>query len=279
MIPALLQRAKKRDWFLAALAAFVLTFLSCIHQNRELSLSDDSRFWQFAVVGFVSFASLGCVFILEHFWMAATLIAAGGACVFLYTPETRALYLYAALPAVLTVFFLRYVPWTEQTDRWKLPVGGVYLAAELAGLICLGWKLTASNALLLRDLLPITNLFGRLENNHYGLLALIVLFALFAVFGFRRGRKQVYEKAPEQTGNKKSRQKTRRQNLSGGSAVLWLRYAAVCLFFLFVILSFTLFYKELFLPVPSFVNLAAVFVVAAYMASDGTAQDHRQEAS
>lgn len=279
MFPALLQNAKKRDWFLAVLVAFVLTFLNCVHQNRAITLSADPRFWQFVVVGFVSFASIGCVFLLERRWMAAPLIAAGGVCVYLYTPEMRALYLYAALPAILTVFFLRYVPLTEQTGKWKIPACSVYLTAELAGLIFLLWGSKVSDALLLRDFLPMTNLFGRFESNHYGLIALIVFFALFAAFGFRRGEKQGYENASDQTDNIKRRKKTRRQKCSGRVVVLWLRYVAVCLFFLFIILSFLLFDKELFLPVPSFVNLAAVFVIAAHMASDGTAQDHRQEAS
>ena len=272
MISALLRRAKKRDWVFAALTAFALAFLNCIHQNREVSLSEDPRFWQFAAVCFVSFASLGCVFLLERFWMAAPLIVAGGACIVLFAPEMRELYLYAALPAILTAFFLRYVPLAEKPDKWNVLANSVYPVLELTGEIWLMGKLTSSNVLYFRNFLPFTNLFGRFTDNHYGLIALI------AVFGFLRERKTISVNMQKDSDRKKRGKKPRQKKLSGFAFVIWLRYTAVCLFFLFIIPAYSLFYVESFLPIPLFMNLTAVFVVAAQMVFDEATQKTCQEA-
>ena len=277
-IAQVLVRAKKRDWFLAASAAFALTVLNCMYLNRENAIAEDARFWQFTLVSFVAFASLMCVFLLKRFWMAAPLITAGGVGIFLVSPEVRALYLYMALPAILTVFFLRYIPLTEKPGKWNIIMHSVYLIAALAVVICLLRELVSSGGLYFRNFLPFTNLFGRFEDNHYGLSALIILFALYAVFGFRQAGKTISANTQNHTGQKKRGRKTRRIDFSRFALAVWLRYAAVCLFFLFVILNYSLFYDELFLPVPSFVNLTAIFVVAAQMVSYGTVPGTSQEA-
>ena len=122
--------------------------------------------------------------------------------------------------------------------------------------------LISSQTLLLHEILPFARLNGRLSDHFYGFALLLFLFVLYAVFGFPRAGDAGRRRAKERQKSKKKR-KPDPSAKAKTDPLIPLRYAAVCLFFLSAAFWCLQYYREPFLPVPSFVNLPAVFVLAA----------------
>lgn len=251
---------KKTGWLFAAAAAFILTVADCMCRNRDADVYGNPLFPQVIIVSAVSFASFACIFLLPRFFLSASLLAAGGVCVFFFAPDVRAPYLFVALPALLTVFLLRYCSLPETRKPIVSVAYGVLSVLELIGIVYLLRGLIGANTSFLPHILPFLKWKGRLNNNDYGLVLLFFLFALYVFFSFRQARAP--EKQPEKQQKKNGKQKKKKDAAKTKPNIcVWLRFAAVCLFFVSAVLWCLQSAEELFLPVSSFVNLVAVFVL------------------
>ena len=253
-------RVKKTCWQVAAAAAFILTIADCMCRNRDADVFGNPLFGQFVIVSAVSFASFACVFFFSHFFFALPLLAVGFVCVFFFAPDVRAPFLFVALPAVLTVFLVRYgLP--QETRKPVVSVAyGVLSALELIGIVYLLRALIVQNTPFFDYILPLSKWKGRLSNNYYGLVLLFFLFALYVLFNFRQAREAAKQPAKQQKKNGKQKKKEDAAKTKPNICVL-LRSTAVCLFFMSAALYCMQSYSDVFLPVPSFANLVAVFVL------------------
>ena len=263
---------KKTEWLFAAVAAFLLTAADCLYRNRDAAVMEDPKFPQYLICGAVTFVSFALVFLLGRFWISAPLIACGGVCVFLLAPELRVSYLYAALPAILAVFLIRYWPLAETRKPVVLFMYGLLSALELTAVLYLLDGLLRDGSISLNEILPFSKLRGRLTNNYYGLVFLFFLFVFYVRLHVRRekgsrARKKAARKRP---GNKKMTNDSKSAVSGGQDVCVWLRFTAVCLFFALALLYCLRQYSETFLPVSSFINLVAVFVIASQLSADGT---------